>query len=335
MEPPARIGGTTQSPIQGHSFAHVFADAAAPSKHHTQYFEMFGHRAIYHDGWRAVCPWPGPSFVESGASFGAPLSADELVELDAKRWELYHVEKDVAETNDLSQQERPRLIEMIGTWYVEAGKYGVLPIDSRGPARFADERPQIAPARSSYTFYPKTQAVPANAGPALQNRPHAITADVEVPPTGAEGCLFSSGDRQGGFSFFVQAGRLHYVYNYVGSQLFHVQSNVTLPMGRHRLRMEFELTGKPDIPNGKGAPGRAQLYIDEKLVGQADVPLTMPLTNGLAAGFVCGADPGSPVWKDYAPPFEFTGTLHQVTVDVSGEHIRDSEAEVRIAMARQ
>jgi arylsulfatase len=335
IEAPTSIRGVTQSPIEGHSFAHVFGDAKAPSKHVTQYFEMFGHRSIYHEGWRAVCPWPGTSFKESGLAFGAPIDAAKLTALDAKNWELYHVETDVAENHNLAEKERARLIEMIGMWYVEAGKYNVLPIDSRGTLRFMDPRPQISVERSSYTYYPGTQMIPVNAGPVLLNRPHSITADVEIPKGGAQGCLMSAGDVQGGFALYVQGGKLHYVYNYVGSQFFHAESSSTVPEGRHKLRLEFETTGQPEIAQGKGAPGRAQLYVDGKLVGQADVPLTMPISIGLGGGIVCGADTGSPVWDKYEPPFRFSGTIHGVTVDVSGDLIRDHEAETRIALARQ
>ena len=335
LEAPTSIKGVTQSPIEGHSFAHAFDDAKAPSKHITQYFEMFGHRSIYHDGWRAVCPWPGTSFVESGLGFGAPIDYAKLTELDAKGWELYNLEKDFAETNNLAEKERAKLIEMIGTWYVEAGKYNVLPIDSRGTARLVEERPQLTVARQSYTFYAGTQMVPANSGPAVLNRPHSITADVEIPKGGAEGCLMSAGDVQGGFAFYMQNGKLHYVYNYVGSEFFHTESKDKVPEGPHKLRFEFEVTGKPDIAKGKGAPGKAQLYVDGKLVGEGDVAVTMPLSIGLAGGIVCGADTGSPVWDKYKPPFKFTGTIHNVTVDLSGELIKDHEAEARIAMARQ
>ena len=146
IEAPTSIKGVTQSPIQGLSFAHVLDDAKAPSKHITQYFEMFGHRSIYHDGWRAVCPWPGTSFKEAGLPFGAPIDKDKLTELDAKGWELYHIDADFAENHNIAAENRAKLIEMIATWYVEAGKYNVLPIDSRGQLRAADPRPQIAAA---------------------------------------------------------------------------------------------------------------------------------------------------------------------------------------------
>ncbi len=335
IEAPLAVRGVTQSPIQGVSFAHVLDNPKAQSLHHTQYFEMFGHRSIYHDGWRAVCPWPGASFKESGLGFGAPITHDKLAELDAKHWELYHIDNDWAENHDVAAKERAKLIEMIATWYVEAGKYGVLPIDSRGTLRFADPRPQIAAARDHYTYYPGTQPIPTVAGPNVLNRAHSITADVEIPKGGAEGVLLSAGDVQGGFAFFVKDGKLTYVYNYVGSNLYQIVSKTAIPAGRHKLRFEFELTGKPDIPHGKGAPGRAHLYVDDKAVAQGDIPLTIPLSLGLGGGIVCGADTGSPVTSAYEPPFLFTGTLHSVTVDVSGDLIRDAEAELRAVMARQ
>jgi arylsulfatase len=267
--------------------------------------------------------------------FGAPIDKDKLTELDAKGWELYHVDTDFAENHNIAADNRAKLIEMIATWYVEAGKYDVLPVDSRGQMRFADPRPQIAAARTSYAFYPNTQMVPTNAGPNVMNRPYSITADVEIPKEGAEGVLLSAGDVQGGYSFYVQNGNLHHVYSYVGSEFFHIESNVPVPVGRHKLRFEFETTGKMDYKNGKGAPGIGQLYIDEKLVGQGDIASTMPVAIGLAGGVVCGADTGSPVWDKYKPPFKFTGTLYSTTVDVSGDLIKDSEAHMRIAMARQ
>jgi arylsulfatase len=335
LEPPAAIKGITQSPIEGHSFAAALNDAKAPTRHTTQYFEMMGHRAIYHDGWRAVCPWPGASFKEAGAFFGAPIDAAKLTELDANGWELYHVEKDIAENHNLAAGNREKLIELIGTWYVEAGRYHVLPVDSRGTQRFADERPHIAADRTSYTYYPGTQMVPANAGPIVLNRPHSITAEVEIPDGGAEGALLSAGDVQGGYSFYLQDGRLHYVYNYVGSQYFHVESGVAVPTGRHALRFEFEVTGEPDIAAGRGAPGLGQLYIDGTLVGEADIPVTMPLALGLGGGVVCGADTGSPVWDRYRPPFRFTGTLLSATVEVNGELIKDDEHALKMVMARQ
>lgn len=334
LEPPESVKGVTQSPIEGVSFAHTFENVNAPSQHVTQYFEMMGHRSIYHKGWRAVCPWPGPSFTEAGQGFGMPISAEKLTELDATKWELYHVAEDFAENHNVAAENRSRLIEMIAQWYVEAGKYKVLPVDGRGQQRFGDERPQIALPRTSYTYYPGTQEVPVNAGVVILNRPHSITADVDFK-SGDEGVLISQGGIDGGYTFFVKDGKLRYTYSYVARTFYHIESNMSIPEGRHQLRYEFEKTGEADILKGKGAAGIGQLYIDGKLVGQVEMPITNPIALGLASGIAIGADPGAPVTDEYQPPYSFTGKLYSVTIDVSGDLIRDSEAEMRIVMARQ
>jgi arylsulfatase A-like enzyme len=333
-EAPATIRGVTQAPIHGVSFAHTFDDPAAPTRHRTQYFEMFGHRSIDHDGWRAVCPWPGPSFAEAGKPFGAPISPETLTDLDAHHWELYHVAEDPAENRNLAEEHRDKLIEMIAQWYVEAGKYNVLPIDGSALERFMAERPQIAESRDQYIYRPGTQTVPFFAGPRVLNRPHSITADADIPPGGAEGVLLCQGSGVGGWSFYLKDGKLHYVHNYVRRALYYVSSPDPVPAGRHQLRFEFEPTGKPDISQGKGAPGRAQLYIDGQLVAQEEFPVTIPIAINPGA-LACGANPGSPITPDYQAPFRFTGTLYTATIDLSGDLITDTESEMRVAMARQ
>jgi arylsulfatase len=335
IEPLSSIRGVTQSPLEGISLAPTFDNADAPGNHHTQYFEMFGHRAIYHDSWRAVCPWPGPSFAEAGMSFGAPISAEKLIDLDAHGWELYHLTGDFAENHNLAAENRAKLIEMISLWYIEAGKYKVLPVDSRGTLRYMDERPAIAPSRLHYSYYPGTQKVPDQQAANVLNRPHSIMADVDIPAGGAEGVLISQGSDEGGFSLYVKDDRLHYVHNYVARTLYHVESREPVPEGRHKLRFEFEVTGKPDLAKGKGSPGRGQLYIDDQLVGQIDIPFTIPIRMTMGGGVVVGADPGAPVTPDYKSPFPFTGKIYRVDVDLSGELIKDSEAEMRIVMAQQ
>jgi arylsulfatase A-like enzyme len=334
VQPPGKIRGVTQAPMHGVSFAHTLDDPDAASKRTTQYFEMLGHRAIYHDGWRAVCAWPGPSFAEAGMGFGEPISSDTLSALDAKGWELYNIAEDFAENRNVADENRDRLIAMIGTWYVEAGKYDVMPIDGSGLARMLAEKPLIALPRDSYTYLPNTQSVPNFAAPKVLNRPHSITADVEIPEQGAEGVLLSQGTAAGGYSFFMKDGKLRYVHNYVGRKLLDVASEDVVPAGKHELRFEFEPTGKPDMQKGKGAPGRLQLYVDGKLVGNADADVTTPFVFNPGA-LNCGANPGSPVTPDYVGPFTFTGTLHSVTLDVSGELIHDPEAELRVHLARQ
>jgi arylsulfatase len=224
---------------------------------------------------------------------------------------------------------------MIGMWYVEAGKYNVLPIDSRGTLRFAEERPQIAVTRKKYVYYPGTQKVPTNAAPRVLNVPHSVSVHAHVPRGGAEGVLFCMGGIDGGFVFYVQGGKLTYGYNYVADQRFKVQSDSAIPEGEHILSFEFTPTGKPDIAKGKGVPASIKLFVDAKQVGSGDLPVTIPLSLGLAAGVSLGANPGSPTVPDFEPPFAFTGTVRKALVDVSGEAIEDQEAKMRMYLARQ
>jgi len=335
IDPPAQIRGVTQSPIEGISFKYSFDDANAPTQHETQYFEMFGHRSIYHDGWRAVCPYPGPSFAEAPVALGTPITEDKLRELDARHWELYNVEADPAETTNLAEKERGRLIEMIALWYVEAGKYKVLPIDSRLTLRFADERPQLTRDRKKYTYFPNTSAVPETVCAAVLNRPHSITARLEIPKGGAEGVIVAMGSGSGGYALVMHNRKLHYLYNYVATREFIVSSEKEVPEGPVEVRFEFEPTGKPDVKNGKGTPGKVELYFDKKLVGEGKLPVTIPLLFGLGGGLVVGRATGFPISPRFKSDLTFTGTIHDVVIDVSGDLIVDKESEMRAVMARQ
>jgi len=337
IAPPESVRGVTQSPIEGISFAHTFDDSSAPSQHHTQYFEMFGTRAIYHDGWRAVCGFPGPSYAEGaqkGYKFGDVITPEILDDLDANGWELYHVTEDPAEVHNLADQHPEKLSEMITRWYVEAGKYQVLPLDGSVMQRFATERPRLTQDRSQYIFYPDLSVVPIGSTPAVFNRPHSITAEVEIPADGAEGVLLAQGGVAGGYVFYMKDDKVHYIHNYLGLEELKVTSTVDVPEGKVTLRYEFEPTGEPDLRNGKGAPGRGQLYIDGDLVGNAEFSTTVPILFGIE-GLSCGYDFGEAVSHEYDAPFTFTGTIKQVAVDLSGELIKDDEAEMRRLLAQQ
>ncbi len=338
IDPPDAIRGVAQAPLEGVSFSTSFDDPDANSAHTTQYFEMFGHRAIDHDGWRAVCPWPGIDFTTAatkGRQFGSPIGPDELDELETEAWELYDIAEDPTESHNVAAQHPQKLRELVAQWWVEAGKYGVLPIDGDVFNRLSVERPQTSRPRTRYTYYPDLSVVPALAAPPTFNRPHSIDADVTIPAGGAEGVLIAQGGAAGGFAFYIDDGTLHYGLNYVARDYFTVSSAEAVPEGRHRLRFEFEPTGEPDMATGKGAPGRFQLYVDGSLVGNVDVPHTTPITYELE-GLSCGYDFGAPVLVEvYEPPFTFTGTIHEVVIDVAGELIEDTEATMRRLMAQQ
>jgi hypothetical protein len=234
----------------------------------------------------------------------------------------------------VADEHRDKLIEMIARWYVEAGKYDVLPVDGTGLGRTMVEKPLVARPRLRYLYRPNSSSTPFFAAPRLLNRPHSITAQVEVPAGGADGVLLSQGTSAGGFSFYVKEGRLTYAHNYVARAIYSVTSTTLVPHGRHQLRFEFEPTGKPDLTKGRGASGRLQLYIDGSLVGTAEAETTTPYAFNPGA-LTCGANPGSAVVPDYQSPFRYAGTLDHVTVDVSGELIHDEEAEMRLHLARQ
>jgi hypothetical protein len=224
----------TQAPIEGVSFAHTFNQADAPTQYQTQYYEMFGHRSIYDDGWRAVCPWPGSNFAEAaqkGRHYGSPIDAKVLADIEANDRELYDLTTDYAESKNLAADNRDKVIEMVGRWWAEAGKYNVMPLDGSLLERLNVERPTIAKPRDSFVYYPGGSPVPFSAAPKVYNRAFSITADVQIPEAGAEGVLVAHGGRVGGYSFFVKDSRLHFVYNFLGRDFFTVVPNTEVPAG--------------------------------------------------------------------------------------------------------
>jgi arylsulfatase len=313
-EHPTELGGVAQSPIEGTSFAATFASAAVPSARTIQHFEMFGCRALYQDGWKAVTYHPIHA-AEPG--------------LDRVDWELYDVEADPSECHDLAAREPERLAAMIDRWWEEAARYQVLPIDNRPFSELTLSRPAVpAVHRTEVTYRPGTGMVPEDATIALHDRTHTIRADVVVPAGGVEGVLLSLGNLQGGFSFFVQDGRLAYVHNFVGREWTRVDGPLAVAPGEHRLEMRFTRT--------KANRGTVELVVDGAVVGEGEIPRFTPVRwNLVGAGLVCGADPGLPVGDDYEAPFRFSGTIRRVTVSAAGDRREDPKAAAAIAQARQ
>jgi arylsulfatase len=255
--------------------------------------------------------------------------------LESNSWELYHVAKDFAECHNVADKHPAKLQELVQRWWTEAGKYKVLPIDGRAMQRLAEPRPQTGVPRNKFIYYPGGGPIAIYGAPILYNRSYSITAEVVIPPEGAEGILLAQGGRHGGHSFYVKGNKLYYVYNFLGKKKFRVTSNQDVPKGRVTLRFEFEKTGVPDIRKGKGAPGRGQLYINEKPVGNTDFPVTVPVTFGLEGALSCGYSSGDVVVpEDYSGDFTFTGKIERVIVDTSGELVVDTEAVVQRILAR-
>jgi arylsulfatase A-like enzyme len=311
---PDTIAGIEQTPIEGVSFTSTFDDSDAPSTRTTQYFEMFGCRALYREGWKAVA-YHAIHAAEPG--------------LDRVDWELYRVDDDPSECHDLAAVEPERLDAMIDRWWEEAKQHQVLPVDNRPFSAFTLERPSApAVAASRIAYYPGTGMVPEESVIAVHDRSHSITADAVVPEGGAEGVLLALGNLTGGFTFFVQHGRLAYVHNFVGKTWTRIDSAAPIAPGPRMLAFRFTRTD--------ANRGIAALLIDGEEVGVGEIARFTPVRwNLTGAGLTCGADPGLAVCDDYEAPFAYAGTLRRVVVEVTGDQKSDPKASADIAVARQ
>ena len=309
LQPPAEIDGIDQAPIEGVSFAHTLNNASAPTNKHTQYYEMLGNRAIWHEGWKAVTDHR----PESGGKFEQDV------------WSLYHVAEDFSECHDLAEKYPEKLAVLKAYWWAAAGRYNVLPLDDRQQSRMlaAEDRPQLTAERTSYVYYPGGAPVAESVAVNVRNRSFTITADVEVPQRGAEGVLLSDGSRFGGHSLYLKNGFLYYTYNFLGKGEYTVKSGEKVPAGRLPLRLEFTKTGE--------FQGTAALFFNDRKVAEGAISHTVPISFGLCEGLTCGYSTGYSVTEAYSSPFTFTGRLHNVTVDVTGEPHKDIEAQTNIA----
>ena len=312
-DPPAAIDGVDQTSLDGVSFAGTFDDAAAASARDTQYFEMFGCRAIYHDGWKAVVYQP---LLERTEDFGE----------DA--WELYHVAEDASECHDLAAEAPERLRELVALWWREAEANNVLPLDNAPFERlFGEERP-VHDARKRYVYYPFAGPVTEEAAVNVRNRSHRITADVEIPAGDAQGILLAHGSILGGYVLYVRHRLLHYAHNFVGLEEHRITATAKLTPGPHTLAFRFDKTGEHQ--------GRGTLLVDGVEVGAGDIPRFTPTRFSITDdGLTCGYQLGMPVVDDYHAPFRFTGVLHRVTVDVDGDPFVDPEGEVDLSLRAQ
>ena len=311
--PPRAIAGVEQRPIEGTSFADSFADAHAPSRHETQYYEMFGCRALYHRGWKAVT---------------YRQIQDARHNFDDDPWELYDVERDPSECHDLASEQPGKLAELVERWWTEAEKYQVLPLDSRAFSELVLERPSQVPVRSRHVYYPGCAMVPEPAAANVRNRSHVIAAEVEIAADGVEGVLLAMGSLLGGFALYVRDGRLRYVHNFVGMEEHRIWSDVELTAGRHSLVFRFARSGEHC--------GTGTLLIDDRVVAEGEIPRFTPTRFSITgAGLTCGYGLEPAVTDDYEAPFPFSGRLLRVVVEVDGGPYRDPDGEARVAIVTQ
>jgi arylsulfatase len=299
---PKSVNGVTQRPMDGVSMLYAVADAKAPGRRTTQYFEMFGNRAIYHEGWVAATRHSVPWVV-------APLPpvADD-------KWELYHVDEDFSQANNLAEQNPAKLKELQAVFEKEAIRNHVYPIDDRRVERFDPSlagRPDLLGPRTSMTLYEGMTGIMENAFINVKGRPHTITAEIEVPARGAEGVIIAQAGRFGGWSLYMKGGRAHHVYNFGGLQRFTTASKATLAPGRHTIRYEYV----PDAgPPGSG--GLSRLLVDGQAAGEVRVERTMPFALSGDEGADVGMDNETPVTEDYREgDNRFTGRIQKVTIE--------------------
>lgn len=317
---PTAVNGVAQKPYEGISLLYTFEDPKAPELHKTQYFEMFGNRGIYHEGWTAVTkhrtPW------ETGETI--------LVPFDDDVWELYDTNVDFSQSNDLSKKHPEKLKELQRLWLIEAVKHNVLPIDDRGAERSVPEiagRP-VTVQGNSQRLYPGMR-IPEGTMVNVKNREHAITASIVVPEKGASGVICAVGGSTGGWALYVHEGLLTYGYNFFGLAYMAVRSKVRLPAGEQEVRMEFAYKG-----GGLGKGGVASLFVNGKLVGSGTVDETVPGNYTASETFDVGLDSGSPVGTEYpASGNEFKGRINWVQIDAGPLNPKHETEEHRLKLA--
>jgi arylsulfatase A-like enzyme len=315
---PETVDGIAQRPIEGVSMAYTFdeANAEAPSRRDTQYFEMMGMRALYHDGWIAsTTPIRSPWDV-----FGKAIQDPA----NAFQWELYDLSKDWTQNHDLAASHPEKLKELQDLFWQEAEKYQVLPLDASVATRMITPRPSVTAGRNTFTYTGKLIGVPLGDAPSLLNASYTIKAEVDIPKGGGEGMIVTEGGRFGGFGFYLLRGKPVFLWNLVDLNRVRWQGAHKLSPGKHVLEFAFEYEGLGfgtlafnDL-SGIGQGGTGTLKVDGKPVATQKLDRTLPIVLQWDETFDIGADTGTPVSdRDYQVPFELRATLQKLTIEIN------------------
>jgi len=303
LNAPSSINGVAQKPIEGVSMAYSFADGKAPSTRTTQYFEMLGNRAIYHDGWVAAttptsAPWD-------------PAGSDVDV-ITGYKWELYNVAEDFSESTDQAARNPDKLRELQLLFYAEAAKYNVLPLDNSKTQRLDPAiRPSLTRGRTSFAYYEGMTRIPEGASPDIKNRSFAVTAQVEIPAGGAKGVVATQGGLFGGWALYLADGKPVFHYNFVDVAHYSVAAARPLAPGKHTIVVDFKYDG-----GGLGKGGTGSILVDGQQIAQGRIDKTIPIRVSLDEGLDIGEDTGTPINLTYDVPFKFTGKIEKVTIDL-------------------
>jgi arylsulfatase len=322
IAPPDEIDGIAQSRLDGISFAYVLGEAGKdePDRHRTQYFEMLGSRAIYHDGWKAVTYHPVGPIYDDDLRASAPFEDDV--------WELYHVAEDVSEVHNRAAEFPERLAELVARWWEEARNNDVLPLDNRVLDAIVHRNDRRRP-QQTYRYFQGGAQVPEWVAADVRGRSHRMSVSVEVPDgVVPSGVLLALGCALGGWSLHLVDGRLRYVHNLYSRRIYTATADRVIGPGRHHLQFRFE--------KDEGAGGRAALVVDGRPAGEAEVPRFTPVAfNEVGIGLTCGYEWGPSVGGDYEPPFAFNGTILRAEVTTAGPVVHDPVAEVAAILATQ
>jgi arylsulfatase len=303
IQAPEMVNGIPQKPIEGVSMAYTWdkANATAPSKRTTQYFEMFGNRAIYQNGWIAATTPPAPPWL---------MGTTELPEVvNGYKWELYNIAEDYSENNDLAAKMPDKLREMQQLFLVEAEKYNVFPLDNSILERMITPRPSATAGRTEFTYAGEVSGIPDGSAPNILARSFTIAADVEIPKAGAEGMIVTLGGHFGGYGLYLLKGKPVFSYNLLAVEHFRWEGADALTPGKHSIVFDFQYDG-PGLAKG----GTGVLSVDGKQVANQTIPNTIPVLATIDETFDVGVDTRTSVDDSYQVPFAFTGKLDKVTI---------------------
>ena len=300
---PKAVNGVAQTPIEGVSMLYSFNDARAKDRHQTQYFEIFGNRAIYRDGWLA------------GTVHKAPWDAKPRADFEDDTWELYDTRADFSLANDLAKQNPDKLKELQDLFKKEAVQYNVLPLDDRFLERIIPAmvgRPDLMAGRNSLTVFEGMTGMTENVMINMKNRSHTVAAEITVPKGGAKGVIISQAGRFGGWSLYLKNGKPSYTYNFLGLKSTTIAAKQAIPAGKSMVRFEFAYDG-----GGLGKGGTGTIFVNDRQVAQGRIDRTQPFIFSADEGTDVGEDGETPV-ADYGipAPYKFTGKIHKVTIGV-------------------
>jgi len=322
---PTVVNSVQQAPYEGASMLYAFNDAKAAERRETQYFEMFCNRGIYHKGWTAVTrhsvPW----------EMSVPVPP-----LDDDVWELYDTNTDWTQSKNLAKDNPKKLAELQRLFLIEATKYSVLPLDDRRAERFNADlagRPQLIKGKTQILFGGMSR-LSEGSMVVTHNKSYSLTAEIEVPKSGASGVIIALGGSVGGWSLYARNGKLKHCYNFFGIKRFFAEGTQAIPAGKHQVRMEFKYDG-----GGLAKGGAVSLFVDGKKDGEGRVDMTVPMVFSADETCDVGKETGSATSPDYGPKDnEFSGQVNWVQIDLEKDdhdHLISPNERFRIAMARQ